>query len=100
MDDEVLTFISHFKQPDPAGAEKLFLYGNCYWFAHILCERFQHAELYYLPIDNHFITYYKGKYYDISGQITPKDKPIKWNIFRAIEPLGAMRIERDCINKE
>lgn len=100
MTDEVLTFIKHFKDPDPAGAEKLFLYGDCYWFAHILCERFQYAEIYYMPIRNHFIVYYQGKYYDITGQITPKETPVKWSIFRAVEPLESMRIERFCIDKE
>ena len=100
MLDEVLTFITRFKEPSPAAAQDLFLYGDCYWFAYILTKRFPQGEIYYLPIANHFITKINGNYYDITGQITPKEEVIKWNIFRVMEPLEAHRIERDCINKE
>lgn len=100
MGNEVLTFIKNFKEPATATAHELFLRGDCYWFAYILTTRFPRGEIYYLPIENHFITKIGSYYYDITGQIKPSEQPVKWNIFRITEPLEANRIERDCINKD
>ena len=55
-----------------------WLNGNCYWFAHILCEAFG-LKMYYLEIDNHFVAKDDNdNYYDWSGKIIPDENPILW----------------------
>lgn len=100
MDSEkVIKFIDDFKKTAPAALEDTFLNGYCYWFAHILCSRFD-GEIYYLPIENHFIAYIGASFYDITGEIKPNEKPYKWTLYTSIEPFQSYRITRDCINKE
>lgn len=58
--DEVLAFIRHFE-----GARETFLHGCCYWFAHILSERFwlrENVVILYEPVEGHFITQIGGRY--------------------------------------
>ena len=74
---DVIDFIKHFK-----GAEDVFLYGCCYWFASILQDRFNDrgylADIFYEPIDGHFITRLISennneiRFFDIRGDVTDK----------------------------
>ena len=64
----VLDFIARFK-----GSEMVFLHGCCYWFAHILQERFyaEHSvDIKYEPVEGHFITKIGNRFYDIRGDVT------------------------------
>lgn len=100
MQTDVIEFINKFKALHPQEIEDCFLHGNCYWFAFILAERFD-GEIWYLPIDNHFITYIGLKFYDISGEVkVAADEPhYRWKYYRLIEPFESYRIQRDCIDK-
>ena len=67
-DKTVLGFIDHFK-----GSERTFLHGCCYWFAHILQERFYaeySVDIKYEPVEGHFITKINNRFYDIRGDVT------------------------------
>lgn len=90
---EVAKFILGFKS-----AEDLFMNGYCYWFAVILHERFG-GEIYYLPIQNHFVTRIADRYWDASGLARIDENPISWGIYQSADPLNTAHIIRDCIEK-
>lgn len=98
MHDDIIFFINKFKCMDQKTIEDVFLYGNCYWFAQILVNRFQNEnpELYYLPIDGHFVTKINGKLYDISGEVITDRVLISWNDLQKDEPELAKRIYSNC----
>lgn len=102
METQVLKFINDFKKQHPAEIEDTFLHGYCYWFAMILNSRFGviNTEIYYLPIQNHFITKIKDKFYDITGEVIPDEKPYLWCIYAMTDMSECKRIIRDCILKE
>lgn len=60
----VKDFIIDFKEMHPKEIEDVFLHGYYYWFAKILELRFE-GTIYYLPIDNHFITKIDNNFYNI-----------------------------------
>lgn len=95
--DEILSFIKKFKFLEKSTIEKLFTTGNCYYFAIILKERFKDGLVYYLPITNHFVWKYNGKYYDICGEYGTNEQAYEWESFKILNPSYAKRIERDCI---
>lgn len=67
-DSEITRFIGHFQ-----AAMDMFLHGGCYWFAHILNERFwlkHDTAILYEPVEGHFITRIDGRYYDVRGDVT------------------------------
>lgn len=97
MKEKVLEFIKKFKFKHVKEVESLFLYGNCYYFAVILKERFN-GEIYYLPINNHFICKIDKEYYDITGLASINEHPYKWKDFKYFDELLYKRIVRDCIN--
>ena len=94
-------FNSHFD-----GCERNFLYGNCYWYARILQERFSpwfKTDIMYNQIDNHFCCRLEtaaGRFYaDIRG-VFATGKPDGWVLWKNYineEPLDAARVYRDCI---
>ena len=102
--DEVERFINKFKFLEPSVAEDLFLYGDCYYFAVILQERFKHIYnviIKYLEIDNHFVTEINGRLYDIRGDITDiveKKQLMNWDDMEEYDELLYKIIIRDCIN--
>ena len=78
MKNEVINFIKHFE-----GSEDTFLHGCCYWFAHILQERFNDrgyiVEIFHEPIEGHFVARFiptsnkdtNGiRFYDIRGDVS------------------------------
>lgn len=95
MNDPVLSFIHLFDE-----ARNLFLCGMCYWFSEILCSRFG-GLMFYLPVQNHFVTWIDGRYYDASGDVSSSldEPPILWSTYAASDPNHAERIRRDCILK-
>lgn len=98
--NKIENFINKFKHVYPEAAEDLFLYGDCYYFAVILKERFSNAIIKYLIIDNHFITEIDGRLYDIRGDITDivdNNQLIAWKDMKSYDELLYKRIIRDCI---
>ena len=50
--------------------------GNCYWFARILCDRFPaQLQIYYLPIEGHFVAGDGTHFYDWTGEVDLKGVP-------------------------
>lgn len=94
--NKVERFIDKFKFCHAKELEEVFTKGNCYYFAVILKDRFD-GDIYYLPIDNHFICKIEDKYYDITGKVKPTEIPIPWIIYKKKDEAEAKRIIRDCI---
>lgn len=98
---EILHFIRHFTEHGEQ-VKDCFLYGNCYWFARILAQRFN-GTVYYNPAENHFACSIKHRLYDISGYILNRDEQsdtnqwIPWRLYPCIDSAHAKRIHRDCI---
>lgn len=78
--------------------EECFTQGCCYWFARILEERFQGAEIVYDAISNHFAARIDGRVYDITGEIT-HNALSPWEPWASYEEGSSHRagIIRDCI---
>ena len=95
--NQVETFIDKFKFIYKQELVQVFTTGNCFYFAIILKERFN-GEIYYLPIENHFICKIDKDYYDITGKAKFNEKPYKWSEFKDYDSLLYNRIVRDCIN--
>lgn len=94
--NEVLKFIDKFKFIHKKEIEEVFTTGNCYYFALILKERFE-GSIYYLPIENHFITKIDKFYFDITGLVEPKEQPMNWKMFQYEDEKLCKRVTRDCI---
>lgn len=95
--NRIETFIDKFKFIYKQELEYVFTSGNCYYFAVILKEHFN-GEIYYLPIENHFICKIDKEYYDITGKAKFNEKPYKWSELETYDNLLYRRIIRDCIN--
>lgn len=101
-------FISRFK-----GSENTFLFGCCYWFAHILHERFG-LSIVYEPEEGHFlatgptgtlcdgvVTTRGTHIFDIRGDVTDLyyDKDLySLNWLSRYEPKWFEHLMRDCRN--
>ena len=76
--------------------DEVFTCGCCYWFAFILCQRFQNrSRLMYDQVGNHFMAEIDGRLYDITGDVTGKYDAEPWDEFA--DELHKRRIIRDCI---
>ena len=94
---EVNDFIEKFHIPDE-DITTVFTQGCCYWFSHILKERFKDvAEIKYNPIEGHFATEIYGILYDIKGRLTVIDQHQWYSWDRYPDIKEKERIERDCI---
>ena len=91
MKNKVLSFIKRRWSKDSD-----WINGNCYWFALILKERFPLAEIYYLPVEGHFITQIDRNFYDWTGIVQPNEMPIKFSDIKKNDSLWYERIIRDC----
>ncbi len=91
-------FIKHFQNTSPSqNVIETFTSGCCYWFAYILCARFQHAEMMYDPIWNHFMARLDGELFDITGKVTEQyPDAIPWDDFD--DELEKDRIVQECID--
>lgn len=71
--------------------------GNCLWFAIILTTRFPELEIYYLPIQGHFIVGSQDNvFFDWTGMIVPSEKPYRFEKIRETDPLWYSHLIRDC----
>lgn len=94
---EVMDFISKF------GPDREALKGEMnYWFARILCERFD-GLLEYRPVTGAFCVLIGNDFYDASGKIDRKgiasNDMYNWDSYKIFEPLESARIIRDAILK-
>ena len=101
---DVINFISYFQ-----GSEDVFLFGCCYWFAHILNERFKQeyiTRICHEPIEGHFVTLFidsnDPSHYmiaDIRGDVTNKYKDRELSCLEDIEETDITyyrHLMRDC----
>ena len=94
---DVLRFIKRFH-----GSEDVFLHGCCYWFAMILNIHFYGkygAQIKYEPVEGHFVTRIRGRYYDVRGDVTEeyRGKPM-YDMYemRSDDYKMYSRLMRDC----
>lgn len=71
--------------------------GNCYWFAHILVSRFPRLNIYYLPIQGHFVAGDNINFYDSTGKVELEEKPYLLSQIEQEDPNWYNRLVRDCI---
>lgn len=71
--------------------------GNCLWFAYILKKRFEKLNIYYLPIEGHFVVGYLSSFFDWTGEIKLKETPILFDEIKEIDPLWYNRLLSDCL---
>lgn len=102
---EITDFICQFLQENDE-VQTGFLYGNCYWFAKILEQRFSlehkyHCNLYYNQILNHFSLAIEDELFDASGLIGPiyQSGWVPWWHYKIVEPNDSYRVVRDCVLK-
>ena len=97
---QILDFIKHFQNE---GTIKAFTEGCCYWFAKILCKRFEmdryRTMLMYNNIDGHFAAKINGQLYDITGELNETANWEIWDEFKENEPVYSETVIRDCIKK-
>lgn len=98
MRNKIIQTIQLFKIKDTRAIEEKYLCGDCYVFAEALSKKFN-GEIYYLPIDNHFITKISGDFYDIRGLVPDEElyECYEWETYKILEPLDADRVEYYCI---
>lgn len=70
--------------------------GNCYWFAQILVMRFSYLQLYYLPVQGHFVAGDQLQYYDATGKIILTEEPLLFEDIVHNDPTWAARLLRYC----
>jgi hypothetical protein len=109
---EVENFINRFfartQFADPITSRHIFLYGNCYWFAVILKERFKTylPTIWYDSLNNHFYTCICGILYDANGAFIPEhnltideyNSFYIWEDYKKFDRTHANRITKQCIN--
>lgn len=94
MREEILEFIERRWR----GSEELFLNGNCYWFARILCERFPKLKLVYDTAPGHFVAYDAKNQiaYDVTGVYNLVSEPVSLLWIEFNEPGWYQRLMKDC----
>lgn len=72
--------------------------GNCYWFAAILCLRFSFLEIYYLPVDGHFVAGDGEKFFNWMGIYEPETgtQVYKLSDIKKFDDLWYSHLMRDC----
>ena len=93
MKNEIIKFISKRWKNDCH-----WLDGNCYYFSLILCHRFPNLQIYYLPIDGHFVAGDGQNFYDWTGELNLIGETIyKFSDIEKFDDLWYERIVRDCV---
>jgi hypothetical protein len=96
----VIKFIEGMTKGHEAAMDEVFAHGYCYWFAKILELRFD-GEMWYLPVENHWVTKIGDHFFDVNGEYEVGDGIIgTWHGVAQEDPLLAERLRRDCILKE
>lgn len=110
MEEKVLQFIDKFRNVgnNPDAIIINFTTGNCYWFAHILYNRFEHnvtysnIEIMYNQIEGHFACRVNENLYDITGKIPDNEIKdyISWMALQYTDPALYRKICWDCVLQE
>ena len=95
---DVIEFVEKFKERHRQELEEVFTCGYCYWFAFILCERFN-GTIVYNPIDCHFAMKLDESIYDITGEIESKGF-VDWKEYQSEEIADSLRAIKNMILKE
>lgn len=74
-----------------------WLDGNCYYFALILKDRFPGGAIYYDVVYGHFVYCINGRYFDWSGEITPKGKLVEWESIDKYDYFVKQRVFEGCV---
>lgn len=75
-----------------------FTNGNCYWFAKILCDRFEELKIVYLSVHGHFMASNGVYLYDWNGKHSADDyQYISLEDIKQTDYLWYSRLVRDCI---
>lgn len=101
---EVLSFINKFKYKYEKEIVDTFMYGYCYWFAHILSFRFK-GDIWFNPYIVHFATRIDNTLYDIRGEIILTDNNcenewISWKDYQFLYPEDIETVVSSCIKKD
>jgi hypothetical protein len=97
--DLVLDFIEQFNKFGP-NVTDCFSNGMCYWFAHILHQRFYYdSQIMYDPVTNHFACLIDDRVYDITGEVTHDGRWDYWSSYQLGDAAHTVRLYRDCIYK-
>lgn len=95
MAEQVIEFIRRFRFLSPRDEiVTVFTCGCCYWFAFILCERFNGVMM-YDPVANHFAAGVGSRLYDITGDVTERLNASPWDEYE--DEIHKKRIEEQCI---
>lgn len=93
MEKEIINFIETRFKKDCDWIGK-----NCLWFAYLLKKRFPNLNIYYLPIEGHFVVGCLGEYFDWTGKIKLEETPILFDEIKENDELWYNRLIRDCFN--
>ena len=95
MEEEILDFINR-RWHGYAG----WLDGNCLWFAYILNKRFPQLQIYYLPIEGHFVCGVTIEnellFFDWRGKIIVEEEPLLFKDIKEEDINYYNRLIRDC----
>lgn len=69
---DILSFIEELNHTD-GYIRYIYSRGGCYKFHVLLSKMYKNATPYINEVKNHVITRYRGKYYDIYGEVTNQD---------------------------
>lgn len=96
MEKEILDFISRRWE-----GYCNWLDGNCLWFAYILQKRFPQLQIYYLPIEGHFVCGIlqenKMLFFDWRGKIIVEEEPILFESIKKEDINYYNRLIKDCL---
>ena len=103
--EEVIAFINKFTNNGKRQeVVECFTCGCCYWFAHILFERFYDemdwnpdTDIMYDEVTNHFGCMIEDRVYDITGDVTEQYHWESSYIVAERDKLLWDRLIRDCI---
>ena len=90
---EILDFINRrFKDTDAHWFD-----GNCYYFTIILKTRFPELQIYYEPIEGHFVAGFKNTFFDAHGEYISEYKPLLFEELCKEDPCLEKQLIKDCI---
>lgn len=82
---EIEFFIENMRESD-SYIKHLFLNGSCYKFHLLLSKFFPGSEPWINEEEDHIITRYKGKFYDIKGEVPSEGfRPLKSSEIEKVE---------------
>lgn len=81
-----------------AGTEAIFTNGLCYWFAHILTNKFG-GEIVYDAIEGHFLSRILDRIWDVTGDVTDNywtSPLVAWKTIQEHDSKWAKRLKEGC----